>query len=63
MTITTNYSLGDLVCLALDPQKLPRIIIEILIKPSGVEYCLSDGVENNWNYEIEFSKFPKTNNQ
>ncbi|MBK5213603.1 MAG: hypothetical protein JJE55_08095 [Flavobacteriaceae bacterium] len=62
MTIFTNYAIGDIVYLVCDTNATPRIILEILIKPSGIEYCLGNGLDNNWNYEIEFSKKTKTKN-
>lgn len=54
MKIETPYNLGDIVYYYCDTEKLPYIIIEILIKNSGVEYCLSSGTHNNWNYAFEF---------
>ena len=56
MKIETKYSIGDIVCLFVDSEKRPLIIIQICIKPTGVEYCLSDGFTNNWNYVFEFEK-------
>jgi hypothetical protein len=56
MRISNAFTFGQVVYLRTDTEQLPRLVIRIQILPSmGLMYCLSQGTEESWHYEIEIT--------
>lgn len=55
-TVRTEISIGDVVVLKTDTDKLKRICTGIIVRKNGVSYELSQSDNTSWHYgfEIEF---------
>ena len=57
----TTYSFGDIVYLKTDPDQLPRMVVGLTVRPTGILYELSHGATGSDHYEIEISPTPDLN--
>lgn len=55
MQFKTKYNIGQVVYLRTDDEQLPRIIAGIIIRYSGMIYCLACGTTETNHYDFEFS--------
>jgi hypothetical protein len=55
MILNNLFEIGQTVYLITDSDQKPRLIIGILIRPSGILYDLANGERSAWHHEIEIT--------
>ncbi len=55
MLFETKYELQQVVYLKTDIEQRKRMVININILPSGLQYLLSFGAHATWHYEMEIT--------
>lgn len=50
---TSRFDLRDTVRLVHDPEKLPRMVVQVSFGGTGIRYNLVAGTSDSWHYEAE----------
>lgn len=53
MMLESKYDIGQIVFLITDIDQRERLVVEIMIRQTGVMYNLAHGSHNSWHYEME----------
>ena len=56
MLVDNKYGFGDIVYLKIDKEQLPRMVTRMSLKPTEIQYCLSQGTIETWHMDFELSK-------
>lgn len=51
----SSYTFGDIVYLKTDPEQMPRMVLSITFRPTGILYELGYGPDSSDHYDIEIS--------
>jgi len=60
ITVTDHYNqrmfdIGQRIFLKIDPEQIERMVTGIVVRPNGIMYEVSSGVEVSTHYDIEMS--------
>lgn len=50
-----KFNIGSIVYLRTDSEQLVYIVTGILIRPTGVSYALTNGINESYHYDIEIN--------
>lgn len=59
MKINNKFTIGELVVLMTDPEKLPRLIVGIDVRKNGLLYVVACGEMTSLHYEFEMELLEK----